>query len=302
MKKIFTFLLLSCFIIATGSINAQDNKQIDKAFAELKVKGEIYFSFSIPNINTIEEIGRIVSIDNVVKGKELRIFAYSNLSEFNDFLKLDIDFQLEKHPGSLIKNPKMLLDPTHKDISSWDFYPSYSAYVAMMYQFETTYPGLCEIISIGQSVNGKELLYAKISDNVDSLEAEPRINYTATMHGDETVGYVLMLRMIDYLLTNYGTDAQVTNLVSNAEIWINPLANPDGTFMGGNNTVSGAIRYNANYIDLNRNYADFDDGPHPDGNAWQTETVAFMDFADSIEFVLGTNIHGGAELVNYPWD
>jgi len=49
--------------------------------------------------------------------------------------------------------------------------------------------------------------------------------YTSSMHGDELTGYVLMLRLIDSLLSTYGTNPRVTNLVNNFEIWINPLAN-----------------------------------------------------------------------------
>jgi hypothetical protein len=53
---------------------------------------------------------------------------------------------------------------------------------------------------------------------------------------------------------------------------------------------------------LNRNYPDFQDGPHPDGHSWQPETIVMMDFADDHNFVLSVNFHGGAEVVNYPWD
>ena len=86
------------------------------------------------------------------------------------------------------------------------------------------------------------------------------------------------------------------------EIYITPLANPDGTYHGGNNTVSGAWRGNANGIDLNRNYWDPADGQHPDGEVWQTETIANMNFMAAHHFVISANFHGGAEVVNYPWD
>ncbi|MCX6273428.1 MAG: M14 family zinc carboxypeptidase, partial [Bacteroidetes bacterium] len=49
-------------------------------------------------------------------------------------------------------------------------------------------------------------------------------------------------------------------------------------------------------------YPDPQDGPHPDGNAWQPETVAFMNFADAHDFNMGANFHCGAEVFNYPWD
>ena len=116
----------------------------------------------------------------------------------------------------------------------------------MMYQFQTDYPELCQVVSIGQSVEGRELLFARISDNVGQDEGEAQFMYTGTIHGDETTGYILLLRLIDYLLTNYGTDPRITNMVNNLDIWINPAANPDGTYAGGNNTVYGATSENAN--------------------------------------------------------
>ena len=122
------------------------------------------------------------------------------------------------------------------------------------------------------------------------------------MHGDELAGYVLCLRLIDYILNNYGNNQRITNLVNEIDIWINPLANPDGAYAGGNQNVNFATRYNANWVDLNRNYPDPQDGPHPDGNPYQSETNIFLELADSINFTISANIHGGVEVCNYPWD
>jgi hypothetical protein len=111
-----------------------------------------------------------------------------------------------------------------------------------------------------------------------------------------------MLRLIDSLLSTYGKDPRITNLLDNVQIWINPLANPDGTYHAGNSTVSGATRYNANGVDLNRNFPNQKSGPHPDGNSWQPETIAMMNLFAAHRFVLSANLHDGNELVNYPWD
>jgi len=185
---------------------------------------------------------------------------------------------------------------------SWSCYPSYNQYTSVMQRFASDHPTLCRLVDLGAGNN------TVLSDNPDIDEAEPEVLLTSTMHGDETTGYVLTLRLIDHLLTGHGTDPEITALVDETEIWINPLANPDGTYRGGDDSVADAIR---NYttvsgdgpgVDPNRNFPDFDDGDHPDGGAWWPETEAMMALAESKTFVLSANFHGGVEVVNYPWD
>ena len=291
MKKLSVLFLLTLFCIYNAK--SQDNPE------QLFMKtGEIYFKFDVESKKDIPELTMIISIDNVAG---TTVYAYANEKEFTAFLDLGLDYTLLPHPNEGF-DPTMATFEQIQNADALNYYPTYDAYVAMMYQFETDYPGLCDVFSIGQTVNGRELLVAKISDNVNTDEAEPEFLYTSSMHGDELTGYPLMLNLIDSLLSQYGSVARITSLVNSIEIYINPLANPDGTYAGGNSTVSGATRYNANDVDLNRNYPDPDDGPHPDGNAWQVETVNFMNFAENRHFVMSANFHGGAEVCNYPWD
>jgi PKD repeat protein len=261
----------------------------------LKENGEVYFQFQVSDQKDISGITKIISIDNVSGNT---VYAYANEKELNDFEALGIPYTLLPLPNEEF-NPVMKDFDELKNSDAWDAYPTYTAYVSMMYAFETNFPGLCDVFSIGQTVQGRELLVAKILDNVTADEAEPEFFYTSTMHGDETTGYVLMLRLIDSLLTAYTTSPRIASLVNNIEIYINPLANPDGTYKTGNNSVAGAVRYNANFVDLNRNFPDVIDGLYPNT---QPETYAFMDFAESRNLVLSCNIHGGTEVCNYPWD
>jgi hypothetical protein len=221
--------------------------------------------------------------------------------EFNKFLKFNAGFEVLTPPSLLFK-PLPGDEIITRNVDNLDYYPNYSEYIDMMYQFEDDYPNLCEVVNMGTTNDDRELLFIHINNNIGVDENEPEFMYTATIHGDEVVGYFLMMRYIDYLLQNYTVDPAIANLVNNIDIWINPLANPDGTFAAGNNSVWGATRTNAFNVDLNRNYADPEDGPHPDGNVYQTETIAFMDFAENHNFVMSSNMHGGAEVLNYPWD
>ncbi len=296
IRKFNPYILLLIAIIMTLKVGGQStDNYLSKLF---DIRGEVYFKFDKNNPKIIPQLSKTLSIDNVT---DTEVYAYANKTEFSNFLEYGINYKLLV-PPSMLHQPVMKSSIDIKSVLDWDFYPTYEAYVDMMYQFETDYPEICEVISIGQSIEGRELLFVRISDNIGQEEGEAQFMYTGTMHGDETAGYVLLLRLIDYLLSNYGTDPRITNMVDGLDIWINPAANPDGTYAGGNNTVYGAIRYNANGVDLNRNYPDPEDGPHPDGNPWQVETIAFMDFAESHHFVMSSNTHGGAEVCNYPWD
>jgi PKD repeat protein len=194
---------------------------------------------------------------------------------------------------------------------SWDCYPTYQQYESLMAGFAADYPNLCRLENLGATTNQvrpHSLWVLRISDNPDVEEVEPEVFYASSMHGDETTGYVLMLRLINELLTNYGTDPEITNLVDDLEIWINPLHNPDGTYYSSDTEVGGAIRsYTTSTgasggMDPNRNFPDPEDGDHPDGNPWWAETVHMMTFAENHSITLAANFHGGIEVVNYPWD
>jgi len=288
MKRIYTLFLFlfSCSLFAQYSADAY-----------LKSKGEVYFKFKVSNMSDIQTFTKIVSIDNV-KGNE--VYAYANQKEYDTFLKYQIPIEVLKHPGDV---GKVAMSSDYKLVKgNWNTYPTYDAYVQMMYAFEENNPNLCKIIDAGNTVQGRKILFAKISKNATTEEAEPKVMYSSSMHGDETTGYVLMLRLIDSLLTTYNTNPRVKNLLDNFEIWINPLANPDGTYHSGNSSVNGATRYNANYVDYNRNFPDPADGPHPDGEAWQPETIIMKELALNNIFTMSANFHGGEEVINYPWD
>lgn len=179
----------------------------------------------------------------------------------------------------------------------WDKYPTYSQYDSIIQSFKTLYPALCHLDTIGTSINGKLVLALKISDNAAIDEDEPEVFYSSTIHGDETGGFILMLRLADYLLKNYNLNSRVKYLVDNIEIWINPLANPDGTYRSGN-TISSPTRYNANGIDLNRNFPD----PFNPLEIQQKENRDMIKFMRKHNFIISANFHSGAEVVNYPWD
>ncbi len=255
--------------------------------------GERYFSFQIRDKSELQTLTRMISIDNV---KDNTVYAYANQKEWDIFTKLSYQITPLLHPGTLIDAQ---MSSNERDIWTFDTYPTYTQYETMMTTFASTYPNICQIYELGTLASGRKILFAHISSNVATAAAKPEVMFTSSIHGDETTGYILMLHFINDILSKYGTDSRATALINNLDIWINPLANPDGTYAGGNSSVSGSTRGNHNGIDLNRNFRDPTYG-YP--TTTELETTYYQNFADAHHFIQVANLHGGAEVCNYPWD
>lgn len=294
MKRFSVFAVLLFLFI---NMYAQYNDKIENALEILDNRGEVVLKIQKDKVTDVKSFSKIVSIDKLVNDE---IYFYANRKQFKRFIKEYQNFDID---NQYYESPQPKVAKNLKGAKSWETYPTYEQYLQIMVDFQNKYPELCQIDTISTSTEGRLILAAVISDNIKTKETEePEFYYTSTMHGDELAGYVLMLRLIDYLLTNYGSDARVNNLVNNIEIWITPLANPDGTYAGGNNTVMKSTRGNANWVDLNRNFLDPADGENPDGYEYQKETLDMMEFMRSHRFILSANYHSGEEVFNYPWD
>ncbi|TFH26267.1 MAG: T9SS type A sorting domain-containing protein [Bacteroidia bacterium] len=216
-------------------------------------------------------------------------------------LLLPLDSSAQQIQEVQFNSSDMALDLT--EAKTFQKYPTYNQYLQMMQDFASDYPAICQLDTFGTSVEGRLLLALKISDNVALNEEEASFLYTSTMHGDEIVGFVLLLRMADVLLKGYDNDAEVTKLVDNLEIWINPLANPDGSYTNDNNlSLQHSFRYNVNSVDLNRDFPIPNKGETNDPTGRALETRHMMEFLGLHRFSLSANIHSGMEVVNYPWD
>src|SRR5207344_1538040 len=100
----------------------------------------------------------------------------------------------------------------------------------------------------------------------------------------------MLVDLIHSLVDSYGVDPRLTSLVDDNEIWILPSMNPDGTALNR--------RYNANNVDLNRDFPDQFTDPvdSPDGRAVETQRVMSWGYAHSVN--LSANLHGGSLVAN----
>lgn len=178
-------------------------------------------------------------------------------------------------------------------------YPSISEVNDAMAAVVSSHPSIARMEQIGTSVQGREIYAVIVSDNVNQDEAEPEIRITGNIHGDEKGGGMSVLNFLEVLTDNYGTSDMCTYVVDNTELWVVSIVNPDGYV---NNT-----RYNADGIDLNRDFSYMNSPPYYEGPESQAiRDITMQDWPDQSNFVnpfaTGLSFHGGAECVNAVWN
>ncbi|MCL4143131.1 UNVERIFIED_CONTAM: hypothetical protein GTU68_012120, partial [Idotea baltica] len=170
------------------------------------------------------------------------------------------------------------------------------------------YPNLVQYYSIGKSVQGRDLLVLKISNNVtERALTEPMFKYVANMHGDEAVGRELLIFLAQYLTTSYLKHDRVTKLLDTTEIHLMPSMNPDGFELSREGVCDDRLihsRENAHGKDLNRNFPSQWDDPSLAQmlDDREPETLAVMTWIVQNTFVLSGNLHGGSVVASYPFD
>lgn len=169
----------------------------------------------------------------------------------------------------------------------------YNDLTTELQQIAATYPDITNLYELGQSVQGRSIWGLKITDNPDIEEYEPEIQFEGCHHGNEYMSVEMPLNLAWHLVQNYSVDPTVTDYVDNREIWIVPLVNPDGRQM--------SQRYNANGVDLNRDYGYMHGGSTPAPFS-QQETQVMREHQLQNNVKLSYSYHTTAEYVNYVWD
>lgn len=247
-------------------------------FANAPIQEELYVVGNDPEL--VRELARTqtLSVDHV-DSHGFEVYGPKGTAKFL------------KEKGVLFLNMKA--NKSAKEVD-WTSYPSFEILTAKLQEFATKYPNLVKITSIGKSVQGRDLWVLKISDNVNVDEVEPEFKYISSMHGDEITGRELTVRLIDEMLSKYGKDQRITDLIDNTELYIMPSMNPDGSHL--------RQRANAKGIDLNRHFPEAVRNQPNSTNNKQPEVAAIMNFQASRNFTLSANFHGGTIVANYPWD
>src|SRR5512141_814265 len=93
---------------------------------------------------------------------------------------------------------------------------------------ERDHPGLASVREIGETLEKRKIYALKISDNASADEHEPAALFVGCHHAREWISVEVPFLFGRFLLENYDLSQEVRDLVDASEIWIVPIANPDG--------------------------------------------------------------------------
>lgn len=289
--KFLSFIALLLFLTANCDAFGQSVQRGDDIRETVKRYGQAEVTIVYPGFDPMTRIASRFSVSSC-NGKEA-VLCLSHI-DVDDFISSGISYRLivpETHKGFFTAS-------SVAEAMLWQSYPTWKHYDTIMHKIAEHWPGVCLLDTIGYSVKGRAVLALRISGNQSPGVKKPAVMLSSTIHGDEPAGFVLLMRLAEYLASGSNAGGLVSDLVSRLEIWINPLANPDGMYRD-NDTMINPVRANSNGYDLNRNFPDPEIVSPP---PLQKETQDMIAFLEEKKFVLSVNLHGGAEVVNYPWD
>tara|TARA_Y100000590_G_scaffold466474_1_gene642002 strand:+ start:1261 stop:3564 length:2304 start_codon:yes stop_codon:yes gene_type:complete len=211
------------------------------------------------------------------------------------------------------------------ELGSMGGYYTFAEIEEQLDKLYTNHPSLItEKVSLGYTLEGRDVWMVKISDNPSIDEDEPEILYTGLHHAREPMSYMNLFYFMDWLTENYGTDPEATALVNSRELYFIPAVNPDGLIYNQSIAPNGGGMQRKNRrescfsgtdgVDLNRNYSfmwGYDNsGSSPDGCQEtyrgtspfsEPETEIVRDFVEAHDFKIALNYHSYGNLFIHPY-
>jgi len=113
----------------------------------------------------------------------------------------------------------------------FDHYYDYSQLVEALKALNSAYPGMTSIEVIGQSEEDRDIWSLTINNSKTGKPlSKPGVYVDGNIHGNEIQATEVNLYLMNYLLTNYGSNQQVTKMVDRNAFYFVPSINVDGRY------------------------------------------------------------------------
>lgn len=108
-------------------------------------------------------------------------------------------------------------------------YYQYAELTAYLQAVASAYPDLATLAAVGKSYEGREIWALTLTNQATGPAGEkPAVYVDGNIHAGEVTASMVCLYTIDYLVSNFEQDEEVTHLLNTRTFYILPRVNPDG--------------------------------------------------------------------------
>jgi murein tripeptide amidase MpaA len=164
-------------------------------------------------------------------------------------------------------------------------YRTIAAHEEFLADVAAAYPELAELVDFGNSwkkvqnpAEGHDLMALRLTAGADTdgdwedhANAKPRFFLYSQAHAREVIASELAWRFIDYLVSGYGSDPELTELLDTTEVWVVPNGNPDAVELVEEGLSAADLRY----------IAAGDANPVNTSKAWQRKNLNDSDYVQT---------------------
>lgn len=115
------------------------------------------------------------------------------------------------------------------DPMRFDTYYRYDDLTAYLHAWAEAHPKLCRVESLGQSYEGRDIWVVTLTNFATGADSDkPAYWVDGNIHATEVSASTASLYLINKLLTEYGSDPDVTAVLDTRVFYVVPRLNPDG--------------------------------------------------------------------------
>ena len=124
-------------------------------------------------------------------------------------------------------------------------YHTYHEIITFLKEWEEEYPDIFELYVAGKSFEGRDIYQVTLTNkNTGKASDKPAMAIDANRHAGEVTAAESALWMLNHMLTNYGRDREITELIDTKAFYFRIKNNPDGSLLYLNTvqTIRSSVR------------------------------------------------------------
>jgi hypothetical protein len=139
---------------------------------------------------------------------------------------------LRQGPSYFRRNFLVETTPLQEGVMDFKHYHKYTEQVDFFKKWEKQYADLVDLYVVAQSFGGIDIYQLTVTNKKTGKATDkPAMYVEGNRHAGEVTAAESALWMLNYMLTNYGKDQEVTRLLDNFTFYFRPCNNPDGSLL-----------------------------------------------------------------------